>query len=177
LADVRFQIAMELLSNIRSAAGQPAGDPRPGAPHDGRHRLVQGKTQTAALVEWTPALHAVVDRVLALPTDMPKACVLRARSGRPSTPTGFGAMWQRLIRNALDGGAIWTRFKFHDLRALEATEKAETKIVASELVHQTRARNRRITVGLVLRNSAYFHFFSDASLKQYLTAIERADHS
>jgi hypothetical protein len=89
LADARVQIAMDLVSNI----GQRRGDIL--AIRALEHLtnegvlVVQGKTQTAVLVEWTPALHGIINRTLALPPDIPKDFVLRTRHGRPYTADGF----------------------------------------------------------------------------------------
>jgi integrase len=45
-------------------------------------------------------------------------------------------MWQKLMRKAVRKGVIRKRFKFHDLRAMAATEKAlaETDEAAQQLL-------------------------------------------
>jgi integrase len=71
--------------------------------------------------------------------------VLRRRDGRPYTPHGFGTMWQKLQRKALKRGVIRSRFKFHDLRAMAATEKAdiETEEAAQQLLGHTDVQTTR----------------------------------
>jgi integrase len=145
LANVRIQIAMELASNI----GQRRGDLL--AIRVGEHLteegvlVRQGKTGALVLVEWTPGLRATIDRALALPPDIPKEHVLRRRDGRPYTRQGFGGMWQRLMSKAVRTGAIKARFKFHDLRAMAATAKAdqETDEAAQELLGHADVRTTR----------------------------------
>ena len=66
---------------------------------DGIH-IVQGKTLKPIIVEWTPALRAVVDRGLALKPDIPKVYLIRNLHGKPYSPRGFGALWQKLQREA-----------------------------------------------------------------------------
>jgi integrase len=82
---------------------------------------------------------------LALPPHIPKDFLLRTRHGRPCTPTGFSAIWQRLMRRAVAHGVIATRFKFHDLRAMAATEKAEasTDEAAQQLLGHADVRTTR----------------------------------
>jgi integrase len=145
LANDRIQIAMDLASNI----GQRRGDllsirVKEHLTEEGV-LVRQGKTGTLVLVEWTPGLRETVERALALPPDIPKDYLLRRRDGCPYTPEGFGAMWQRLQAKALRTGAIKVRFKFHDLRAMAATEKAEaeTDEAAQQLLGHADVRTTR----------------------------------
>jgi integrase len=144
LANTKLQIAMDLASNI----GERRGDLlsiRLQDPTDEGIVVHQGKTNAAVLVTWTPALCATIDRALTLPPDIPKEHVLRRRDGRPYTPHGFGTMWQKLMRKALKRGVIQSRFKFHDLRAMAATEKAmaETEEAAQQLLGHADVRTTR----------------------------------
>jgi integrase len=54
-------------------------------------------------------------------------------------------MWQRLMKRALAQGAIATRFKFHDLRAMAATEiaEADTDEAARRLLGHADVRTTR----------------------------------
>jgi integrase len=145
MANVRLQIAMDLASNI----GQRRGDLLSIRLQDLTEEGIivrQGKTGgTPVLVEWTPTLRATIDRALALPPNIPKEFVLRRRDGCPYTPHGFGTMWQKLMRKAVKRGVIQARFKFHDLRALAATEKAlaETDEAAQQLLGHADVRTTR----------------------------------
>ncbi len=125
LATERMQIAMDLASNI----GQRRGDILKIRPRDDftdKGILIsQGKTKAAVLVKWSPGLRASVKRAQALKPDLPREFLLRTEEGTGYTRSGFGANWQRLMTKALKLGVISKRFKFHDLRAKAATEKAE----------------------------------------------------
>lgn len=126
LANERMQVAMELAANI----GQRRGDLlkiRPKEDFTDEGILIrQGKTGAALLVEWTPALKTVTDRALAMKPDIPKDYLLRNRNGRPYSKNGFKSIWRKLIARAVKKGVIATAFKFHDLRAKAATDKAMT---------------------------------------------------
>jgi hypothetical protein len=58
----------------------------------------QGKILKPIIIEWTPALRAVIDRALAMKPDIHKVYLIRNRKGKPYTPRGFGSMWQKLMR-------------------------------------------------------------------------------
>ena len=159
LATERMQIAMDLASNI----GQRRADILRIRPkHDFTDEgivLRQGKSggTTVLLINWTPGLRATVARALALSPQVPREFLLRTRSGRGYTPSGFGANWQRLMKRATSPGrngkppVLSEWFKFHDFRAKAATEKAEqgTEADAQELlghkdVKTTRGYIRRV---------------------------------
>lgn len=125
LASERMQIAIDLAKNIGQRRGDML-DIQPKRDFTDEGILVnQGKTGTPLVIEWTEALRATVDRALALKPDIPKDYLLRNESGGKYTPRGFGSIWQKLMRKALKRGVIATRFKFHDLRAKAATDKAD----------------------------------------------------
>jgi hypothetical protein len=83
------------------------------------------------LVKWSPGLRATVARAQALKPDLPRELLLRTESGGGYTKDSFNANWQRLMKKATSPGpngeppALAKRFKFHDLPAKAATEKAE----------------------------------------------------
>jgi hypothetical protein len=93
LATERMQIAMDLASNI----GQRRADILRIRPkHDFTDEgilLRQGKTGTPLLIKWTPGLLASVERTKALKPELPREYLLRTRSGKGYTPSGFGANW------------------------------------------------------------------------------------
>lgn len=124
MTNERMQVAMDLAANI----GQRRADLlkiRPAEDFTDEGILIrQGKTKAAVLVEWTPALRATVDRAMALKPDIPRDYLLRSRTGRRYSKNGFKSIWRRLIARAVKTGAIAQAFKFHDLRAKAATDKA-----------------------------------------------------
>lgn len=145
LANERMQIAMDLAANI----GQRRGDllkirPAEDFTDEGIH-IRQGKTKAALVVEWTPALRAIVDRAMALKPDIPRDYLLRSRTGRPYSKNGFKSIWRRLIGRAVKKGVIATAFKFHDLRAKAATDKAmlETDQDAQKLLGHADVKTTR----------------------------------
>lgn len=136
LANERMKIAMELARNIGQRRGDLLGiRPKRDFTDEGI-RINQGKTLAPIVVKWTPTLTATCDRAQALKPDIPKEFLLRNRAGGGYSPRGFGAIWQKLIRKALRKGVIASRFKFHDLRAMAATEKADatTELEAQDLL-------------------------------------------
>jgi integrase len=79
-----------------------------------------GKTGKRVLFEWTPELREVVDRARALRGKVRGLYLLCNRGGQRYTESGFKAMWQRLMRKAMEKG-LRERFTFHDLRAKAAS--------------------------------------------------------
>jgi integrase len=150
LTNERVQIAMELARNIGQRRGDLLKIRREDLTAEGI-LISQGKTKARLLIEWTPALHAIVDRGLAMKPDIPRDYVLRSRSGQPYTKDGFNAIWQRLMRKATAPGrngeppALAARFKFHDLRAKAATDKAdlETDEEAQKLLGHREVKTTR----------------------------------
>ncbi|WP_346839777.1 tyrosine-type recombinase/integrase [Microbulbifer sp. SAOS-129_SWC] len=86
--------------------------------------IVQAKTGKQQLKLWSPALHDAVERALATNTEaqIQTTHILRSRTGRRYTRTGFNAVWQREQRAALEAGALQERFRFHDLKIKAASD-------------------------------------------------------
>lgn len=80
--------------------------------------VVQAKTGKRQIKLWSPRLREAVDTALAAntTTQVQSAHILRGRTGRAYTRTGFNAVWQRAQRAALEAGRIKARFRFHDLK-------------------------------------------------------------
>jgi integrase len=78
------------------------------------------KTGTRLLFELTPGLRETVERARCLRRRIGTMYLLANRHGKAYTGSGFRAIWQRVMRGALDSGALADRFTFHDLRALAA---------------------------------------------------------
>lgn len=86
--------------------------------------ITQAKTGKAQIKLWTPRLREAVDLALATNASAPiqSAHILRSRTGRGYTRTGFNAVWQREQRAALAAGVIKERFRFHDLKIKSASD-------------------------------------------------------
>lgn len=70
----------------------------------------------------SPALAALRVELQAQASDGRVGAVFGNRQGNPYTASGFAAMWQKLVRAALEAGIIEQRFSFHDLRAHYVTQ-------------------------------------------------------
>lgn len=76
-----------------------------------------GGSKKRELVGVSAALQVVLDRMKAIEGYSPMGAVFRApRTNNPYSEAGFKAMWQRLMKKALDAKVIAERFTFHDLR-------------------------------------------------------------
>jgi integrase len=121
MANPRMRTVMDAADLIGQRRGDILGIRRADLQPDGIH-IRQGKTGAYVVVEWSSALREVVDRALAMKPDIPRDYVFRNGSGRCYTKSGFNAIWQRLMRRYVKQGGI--RFKFRDIRAKAATDKA-----------------------------------------------------
>ncbi|WP_444946582.1 hypothetical protein ACJJIP_07770 [Microbulbifer sp. VTAC004] len=80
--------------------------------------IVQAKTEKQQIKLWSPRLKEAVEMALSTNTQtkVQTSHILRGRTGRGYTRTGFNAVRQREQRTALESGAIKERFRFHDLK-------------------------------------------------------------
>ncbi len=77
----------------------------------------RGRKSKRELIGVSDALQEVLDRMKAVEGYSPMGAVFRApRTGNAYSEAGFKAMWQRLMKKALDARVIAERFTFHDLR-------------------------------------------------------------
>jgi integrase len=77
----------------------------------------RGKKSKRELIGVSAALQEVLDRMKAMEGYSPMGAVFRApRTNNAYSEPGFKAMWQRLMKKALDDKIIEERFTFHDLR-------------------------------------------------------------
>lgn len=74
------------------------------------------------LIEWSPALHAVIDELGTVKRPVGSVYLWTNRAGQPYTDQGFKAMWAKIM-SAWDG----ERFTFHDLRAYYVSVMVEKK--------------------------------------------------
>lgn len=100
--------------------------------------IIQSKTGSKQLYEWSDGLRKVVDKAKAL--KRPQWCLYLFcnRQGEAYTDSGFKAMWQRVqIKWAEQGG---NRFTFHDIRAKALTDAKGLGLDAQALAgHSTAA--------------------------------------
>lgn len=81
------------------------------------------KRGVKVIIRWSDALRAAVDAILAA-QPVASVWVICDASGQRINPETFRTAWGRLMRRALDAGAIEQRFTFHDLRAKAGSDSA-----------------------------------------------------
>jgi|SRR5579871_5344376 len=101
----------------------------------------QSKTGAGVLIEWSDALHSIVDRAKQLPPQIPGEYLIRKRNGRPYSARGFSAIWQRLMTKYVEAGG--QRFSFHDLRSVSADGAATAEEAQARLGHASVETTRR----------------------------------
>lgn len=141
LANPRMRLAMDLARNI----GQRRGDLLKLKHEDCTDAGIivrQGKTGAGVIVQWTPTLRKTIRALKALPPDIPRAYVLRNRSGLPYTGSGFSAIWQRLMAVFVRRGGV--RFTFHDLRAKAASDMGTVEGAQALLGHASSETTKRV---------------------------------
>lgn len=70
----------------------------------------------------SPALATLRAELQAQAADGKLGAVFANRQGNAYTASGFAAMWQKLMRAAIEAGAVQQRFTFHDLHAHYVTQ-------------------------------------------------------
>jgi integrase len=141
LANPRMRVAMDLARSI----GQRRGDLLKLKHEDCTDAGIvirQGKTGAGVIVQWTPTLRRIIRTAKALPPDIPRAFVLRTRSGGPYTGFGFSAIWQRLMARFVGRGGV--RFTFHDLRAKAASDMETVEGAQALLGHSSVETTKRV---------------------------------
>jgi integrase len=85
---------------------------------DWRIEIDQGKTGKKLAIMISPAVETVLKRARLMEPMWPRTHVIRTKWGKPYTPDGFRALWQRTIRRYEElTGVKANRAHFHDLRA------------------------------------------------------------
>jgi len=84
-----------------------------------------GGAERVERITISPALAELLQRLRGVAKDDKLGAVFPNRNGNPYTDSGFAAMWQKLVVEALEQKVITRRFTFHDLRAHYTTEHKE----------------------------------------------------
>lgn len=92
------------------------------------------------LFEWTPELHAAVERAKALPSEIASMFLIHNLQGQPYTTDGFRAIWGRYMNKAIEDKLIAERFTFHDLRAKSGSDHES----GAQLGHQDPRTTNRV---------------------------------
>jgi integrase len=139
LANPRMAAAIDLAVNI----GQRRGDllTLKHSDLDAELHIEQSKTGARIDMERSAVLDAIVARLKAFKPDIPNEYLIRKRNGKPYTPDGFSAIWQRLqTKYAAAGGR---RFTFHDLRSVSADGAKTAEEARDRLGHADVATTKR----------------------------------
>ena len=141
LATPRLQIAMNmaLLTGLRQ--GDLLALTRNNLTEDGL--LVKSqKTGKALLFDYTDELLEVLNTAKKLPPQLPGYYLIRNRSGKQYTASGFKANWQRLMGKAVKQGV--EHFTFNDIRAKSASDSASLQEASQRLGHTSTAITDRV---------------------------------
>ena len=79
------------------------------------------KTGKPLLIEWSDELRSVVKKAKRIKPQVRSTLICNLQ-GKPYSGQGFAAMWQKLIKKAVEKEVIQERFRFHDLRAKSASD-------------------------------------------------------
>lgn len=109
----------------------------------------QAKTGARVLVEWTPALRKAVNRSLGRRGVESMRWVILSERGQRYTSSGFQTAWQKLMRKAVEAGAISERFTFRAIRAKARSDGDDKYLLghvnpdAMARIYQRKARRVR----------------------------------
>lgn len=125
------------------------------------------KTRKAQLIEWNDELRELINRIL---REQPQVrrfliCKHKGKPGHPYTSDGFEAIWQRLMRRAVEGvkrpdgtyeqePVIAERFTFHDLRAKSLSDSKTLEEAQKRGGHSDPRITRRVYWRLPIRAPA-----------------------
>lgn len=84
-------------------------------------RAKQRGIERVEVIEISPPMAALLDRLLALPSAADRLYVFTDRDGNAYGERAFKSMWARIMAAAIKSGTIKEKFKFHSLRAFYAT--------------------------------------------------------
>ena len=106
--------------------------------------LIQtSKTGAGLMIQYTPALEEVLNSAKKLkPQVGPGQFLIRSRSGKRYSSSGFKANWQRLMKKAMDQGI--EHFTFNDIRAKSASDSESLTDASERLAHSSTAITRRV---------------------------------
>ncbi len=140
LTGERMRVAIDLAVSLGQRRGDLLKLKREHLTAEGVY-IEQSKTGAKVLIEWSPDLEAIVARAKALSPQIPGDYLIRKRNGRPYTPRGFTAIWQRLMAKHVEAGG--TRFSFHDLRSVSADGAATPEEARDRLGHASVETTKR----------------------------------
>jgi len=150
-AGLRMALAADLAYLTGKAQGQILKLHRTQIVDEGIHFGAR-KRGRKTLVEWTPALEAIVKECKALPSKITSTYLIPNEDGQPYTSSGFKSTWQRVMNAWVEKGN--ERFTFHDLRGKTVTDMRESGRRASDLTgHTTEATIDRVYDRRTVRKS------------------------
>jgi len=134
LASPQLQVAMDLALLTGLRRGDLLSLTRDHLIDDGL--LVNtSKTGQALLFEYSTELHATLARAKNLKPQVPGTYLIRTKSGKQYTGSGFSSNWKRLIKKAEQQGI--KAFTFHDLRRKNASDSDSLQEASDRLGHSS----------------------------------------
>jgi integrase len=111
--------------------------------HDDGIHVRTGKTGKRLIIEWNADLREVVARAKRIKPQM-RQHLIATRSGKQFTGDGFGSIWLRAVRRAIQKGTLGQPFTFNDLRAKSASDAADAREASARLGHSSEAITNRV---------------------------------
>ncbi len=141
LASDRIKIAMDLALLTGLRRGDLLSLTREHLTEDGI-LIKTGKTGKALLIEYTPDLLAVLERAKCLRPQVPGKYIIRTKSGKAYSPSGYATNWKRVMQKAVEAGI--ESFTFHDLRAKSASDTIDIQQASARLGHSSTSITKRV---------------------------------
>lgn len=104
----------------------------------------QSKTGQGRMILRTPALDEVLAEAAQIVPQIPRVYVIKTRMGTRYSSEGFRAVWQRVMKKALDSGKLANRFTFHDIRAKTVSDTEDVDTAQLRAGHTSKAMTLRV---------------------------------
>lgn len=150
LAPPMLQCAMDLAELTSMDRGSILALERSACGEDGITYMrpkTKRRAPRAILIEWSAELRAVVKRAKSIRPEFRQA-IIATRSGEQFTPSGFSTVWQRTMVAAEDAakaaGLEFSRFHFHDIRAMSITESEDLVEASQRAGHSSTEITQRV---------------------------------
>jgi len=107
-------------------------------------QVEQTKTGARLLIEWTDELRSAVAEVKAVKRPVHGLTLFCTRDGSPYTEAGIKAMWNRLMKEAIETKVVAESFRMQDLRPKSVSDVGGGKRGKDLAGHSTQATTDRV---------------------------------
>jgi integrase len=149
-ASLMLQCAMDLAELTSMDRGSIIALERSACGDDGltyTRPKTKRRAARAILVEWSAELRAVVKRAKAIRPEF-RTHIIATRSGKAFTPSGFSTAWERAMvkaeKEAKADGLEFSRFHFHDIRAMSISESKDLVEASQRAGHASTEITQRV---------------------------------